>query len=146
MIVYSIKPPEPVVVQGRSFGNQMVDTTRRFLGLEVHKPNEEAMPWTKLHYSNWIEGVKAKFKTGDLVTLLHVSVIPNCVPLYYIVAHVNEIHYLVRFDNQVQQPICLAVRTINGIILLKCPATLRHLTPEEVALVNLQNLQPAGSC
>lgn len=103
------------------------------------------MPWPKLRFTLWLEGLKRIYQVGDLVTMALVPVIPNAVPMVWKITYINELHKDCKYDTDIQEPICLSVQYPNGVTNQKCPATLRKLTKEELALVDLSNKKPAGS-
>lgn len=103
------------------------------------------MPWPKLQFSVWIEGLKAKYKVGDLVTMQQIRVIPNVVPMHWEVRYINELHKDCKFDTDIKEPVCISVMYPNGVTAQKCPATIRKLTKEELELVMLSNKKPEGT-
>lgn len=103
------------------------------------------MPWPKVQFSIWLEGIKQKFAVGDLVTMATIPVIPNVVPMKWEITYINELHKDCKFDADIKQPICITVRFPNGVCVQKCPATLRKLTTEELALVELSDKKPGGT-
>lgn len=99
-------------------------------------------PWTKLTYTRWIEGVKEKFKVGDLVCWKGAPKYTNITqpPFYYIVEGFQEMFPYVTFNGE-NLPNALYLRVAeasNATPQWRVPDHMRHLTPEEVALVNLR--------
>lgn len=139
MLTYEIKPK---VVS-------IFDTVRKFCGYPVVAqiaPKSYSVPWGKMQYSAWIEETKKEWKVNDLVTLRQIAPLPNYLPpIFYVISYIHEIHLHAKWDEDIQQPIALVCLTAEGKYLNKCPAVLRHFTPEENALVDLQNTKPSGT-
>jgi len=105
--------------------------------------------WDKVTYIKYIEGVKARFKVGDLVTYMYTSPSSTVVPHHFKIIYINELAHDVMYDNDLQLPACISVQFGEGTdvkTFVKTPNTLRLLTKEEIALVNLQNTKPLGTC
>lgn len=103
------------------------------------------IPWPKLRFSVWIEGLKAKYAVGDLVTLRQIPVRENMAPMAWNITYINELHKDCKFDTDISEPICISVAIHTGITMHKCPGVLRKLTVEEIALVKLSHQKSAGS-
>lgn len=103
------------------------------------------MPWTKVVYSTWIEGIKNNYKVGDLVTSVHISVMPNVIPFHYSVTYIEELHGHVKWDDHYHQPKCLHCKTLQGNQVELCPKFVRHLTQGEIDLVNLSHRKHQGT-
>jgi hypothetical protein len=97
------------------------------------------VPWSKLQFTMWLEGIKAHHEVGELLTLNQIPVIKGVAPFHFKLTFINELYHDVEFDLDIQQPIAFTVQTMDGKLLNKCPAVLRKLTKEEIACVNLQN-------
>lgn len=121
--------------------------SKRFGNVPKHYPedSESLCTWTKLQYAVWIEKMKESFKRDDLVTLNQIPVTPNIVPMYYTLSYIEENHNTVKYDLDIQQPIAFVIKTQENKFLHKCPAVLRKLTTQEIALVNLSNQRPQGT-
>lgn len=117
----------------------------QYPGSSVKVSHIVEMPWPKLQYALWIEGVKRKYAQGGLVTMLHIPVIPNAVPMKWEIVDINELHRECKYDTDVREPICITVRYPSGVVAQKCPATLRNFTKEELQLVELSNKKPEGT-
>ncbi len=144
MLTYSIK------VKG--FIDRTIDAYRGRNVIALRSPSaarslpfEVFVPWTKLQFTIWIEGIKSTHKIGDLVTLKQIPFIPNKAPFYWKITYINELFADCGFDKDVREPICLTLITEHNIVVSKCPGVLRKLTPEEIELVNLSNTKPQGS-
>ena len=96
-------------------------------------------PWDKLTYSKWIEKIKTHYRTGDFVCLSTSPITTDKIPFYYEIVDIAEVHYLVDFDVEHREPMCLHVVTQSGYRMAKCPSSIRPLTDEEAELVCLQD-------
>lgn len=103
------------------------------------------MPWTKLEYTKWIEGIKNNYKVGDLVTSIHIGVMTNTVPFHYSITYIEELHSHVQWDDHYHQPKCLHCKTLQGNQAELAPKYVRHLTEGEIALVNLSRSKHQGT-
>ena len=109
------------------------------------------MEWTKAHFTEFIEKVKKEFAVGDLVTGQHCPVLAMRPPaVYYEVRYISELYHDTKFDNAIKEPQCLtlierSLLSSEGGLFTRCPATLRKLTKEEIALVDLQNTKAKGN-
>lgn len=115
---------------------------------EVVRPpiQTNLMPWDKVSFSKWFDNnVQGKFKVGDLVTRIEVQPNTTHTPVYYFeVAYLNELYYTCAWNNLLNEPSCIHIRGRSGETLHRSPKELRQLTVEEVALVNLQNIEAQG--
>ena len=149
MITYTIEPKqEPPIVEV-----PRLSLVQRIVGAFTPPATPTPRPlnglvdldWTKVQYAIWIGNVMHNFKVGDLVTLYHVPIQVDHAPFYYVISYINEYHRDVKYDIDVKQPVCLVLRSKEGILVSKCPAVLRKLTPKEVELVNLSNMPVGGT-
>ena len=145
MLKYSIKKPvEGFLASMDTLGQRWRD---RAAALSVHtQPSFMSVPWDKIQFSKWMEDkVDSKFKQHDLVTWKHVPVNRNMVPYHMSIGYINELWRTIEFSVQNNEPKCIHLRMLNGISRTACPSELRLLTPEEVALVDLQNTKAKGT-
>lgn len=140
MITYSIQPKLP---EGR------INRIRAGISGAVNAllPSNKITrcEWTKIQYGVWIEAKKEKFKVGDLVCDIHSPPLANYVPWYYELKYIEELSKEVAFDTEMKEPLAFTVITQQNVYLKKCPGSLRHLTQEELDLVNLQNRPTQGN-
>ncbi len=109
-------------------------------------PAETLVPWPKQTFSLWMDQeVIGKFKVGDLLTYFQTPPMSAVVPPYFKLEYINELYNTVKFDPFVKQPIVLHCTKPDKSWVYKCPATVRHLTMQEKALVSLQNTKVLGS-
>lgn len=101
----------------------------------------------KMEFSKWLEkNVCSTYVKGDRLTFATTPTIPNqAPPVVYELIYINELWYNNEWDDVVKEPACLSVRSINGVVLSKCPSIMRKLTEEELNLVNLSNTPPQGN-
>ena len=144
MLTHSIRP--------KSFLDKTIEHFRGATGgpaspKSSHTPVQVVdLPWTKLRFTVWLEGIKQAFKEGDLVTLRQIPYIPHKIPFYWRITYINELFHDVKYDSTMKEPICITVRTENNIFMTKCPGGLRKFTEEELNLVSLSDKKPAGIC
>ena len=108
--------------------------------------DEQDMPWNKIDFSRWYDlNVMGRFHVGDLVTWAYMADQVGFAPFHFKITYINEIHHAVKFSRKYQQPKCLIVQGLNGVVSARCPKELRLLTAGENALVNLQNTKAQGT-
>lgn len=150
MLLYSIK--------SKGFAMDAIDRIRNKFGrpplvllppvtrLDTSRlPAKPTMPWTKVEYSKWIEGIRNIYKVGDLITSTHIAVRENTIPFHYHVTYIEELHSHVDWDDHFQQPKCLHCKTLQGTQAELAPKYVRHLTEGEKELVNLSNRKHQGT-
>ena len=131
MLTYTIKKPT------------LIQQVGAFL---LGQPKAPSHNWDKQTFTKWFETtVRGKFCIGDLITLRDISVTPNTIPFHYRIGFINELWFNVTFDSSNAEPLCLGCEGLNRSWISKAPSTMRKLTIEEVALVNLSNTKAAGS-
>lgn len=103
------------------------------------------VPWTKARFIAFTEAAQALYPIGSLVTLRHVMVIPNQIPRWlFEVVYISELYHDTQFDAIVGEPRGFVLRPFDGSSnVTKCAGTLRQLTKEELALVDLSNKKAA---
>lgn len=143
MIIQSIKNP--------TTPTKVWEGIKNFVHPPAIKPMDTPrlveMPWNKIQFSNWLDKVHETFKVGKYVTLKQIPPTPNCIPLYYELIYIEELHHRVEYDDDLREPrslMCRMMTKIDGLnqpgqLLNKCPCVMRVLTNEEVELVNLSN-------
>jgi len=133
MLLYSIKAKASIVESVRSyFGGRKVETGK--------------CEWGKLQYSTWMDEKVIKiFKVGDLVALASSPPIPNMVPYHMEITYLSELYWDVMYDKDKQEPKPITCRSLRGTFESFGPSTIRLLTDEEKALVNLSNQKHAGT-
>lgn len=133
MLLYSIKAPS-IVEKIQSYFNG---------GRRV---NSDKCEWSKLQYHMWLdEKVNKTFKVGDLVALASFPPTPNIVPYHMVITYVSELYWDVVYDKDRQEPKPITCRSLRGTFESFGPSTIRLLTDEEKALVNLSNQKHAGT-
>lgn len=147
MISLTIKNPKSFSERVReSFGFPRAHTPN----VLQHHPRVEQSngvnKWSKIVYANWIEGVKAHFKKGQIVTLKAIDPRPGTIPHLLIIEDIHEIHHLVDWDRMSNLPKAIRVKShLNPSCFDATPDRLRILTGEELNLVRLKNMQPQGT-
>lgn len=107
--------------------------------VEVATPVPAWQAMGKHQYADWLNKVVyPAFPKKTLVTLRSEPYIPGNAPrVYFVVAEIQEIHYMANMDRQVNQPKCLGIKSDKfDIPMWYPPALLRALQPEEVEAVD----------
>jgi hypothetical protein len=95
------------------------------------------LTWDKITYSRWIEGVKGKFRKGDIVTLKQIPVVDGHKPFQYVVEDIQELHWYAEVDTVTKSPKAMALRIIeeDGVVgdtvIWQSPDVIRHLVTTE---------------
>lgn len=152
--IQRVFPRPPVIVPNRTLQQQhgnlrqlppplapVNETMKGLTSEDFYYPAD----WGKLKFANWIEGVKGKFKAGDVVTLVAIRPQGAIIPFMFTIEEISEIQKFTPWDRHAYEPAAVMVKTKGGVLYRKPPSVLRHLTEEETNLVVLQNTQPQGT-
>lgn len=138
MYTYHIKKPWPVPVA------PVVQQPAPFVPRVGHSRGAmygtTKCPWSKIDYIRWVETVKEEFQRGDMCIIKGSHLESHGgKPFYYTIEAIQEIHYIVEFDEHFQEPMALSVVTPYGFRMNKAPSSVRKLTKAEVDHVNVYN-------
>jgi len=146
MIIHSIVPPTIFQSINEKFGKPFNNYKNSF---PLNRNSQSAcndedgvinyVPWSKGQFINFIELVKEKYPVGSMVTLRQIPYVMGIHPIAYEVVYIEELHNVCKYDLDIQQPICISVRTAEGVVLSKCPAVLRALNSPELLALSMKN-------
>ena len=120
--------------------------------LHLRRPQQQQQPGSheqymgKLEYANWVEELKKEIRKGDLMTLSQLMPKTGEPPIpVFTVIDIQEIHWNAPIGPVHGQPravVCFS-KVAPEITINYEPKVLRHLTKEEIDLVNLRDHQNA---
>lgn len=114
----------------------------------IQQPQAANHGWGKSRYDLFITEIGRHFKVGDLLAFAYTPPAAGTLPPYYRLQYLEELWYKVQFDLAIASPKCLHVENLEfkvGAAFTVAPSRMRHLTPEELELVNLKNSPPQGT-
>lgn len=138
MIVHAIKTVQP------TFTQQVVQHVQTAL-VPYRYASANPNRMGKLQYGIWLEEVRKDWDVGEFVTIKGLAEVPNVAPFHYRITGIDEIWYNVPYDTRTNEPLAIVCRTPQGIYMNKGPSTIRHLTAQEIACVNLSNIKTIGN-